>query len=213
MKILVTGFDPFGGESINPAFEAIKLIPDNIEGAEVFKVEIPTVFKESCEKLDQSIAEIKPDIVLCVGQAGGRFDITVERVAINIDDARIKDNKGNQPIDEIIYNDGKTAYLSNLPIKAMVKNITDNNIPCSVSNTAGTFVCNHLMYGLMYLIDKKYPDIKGGFVHVPFINEQVMDKRNMPYMSVEHIAKALELGLAAAVKNKEDIKEIGGKIC
>lgn len=213
MKILVTGFDPFGGESINPAFEAIKLIPDNIEGAEVFKVEIPTIFKESCEKLDQSIAEIKPDIVLCVGQAGGRFDITVERVAINIDDARIKDNKGNQPIDEIIYNDGKTAYLSNLPIKAMVKNITDNNIPCSVSNTAGTFVCNHLMYGLMYLIDKKYPDIKGGFVHVPFINEQVMDKRNMPYMSVEHIAKALELGLAAAVKNKEDIKEIGGKIC
>lgn len=213
MKILVTGFDPFGGESINPAFEAIKLVPDIIEGAEVFKVEIPTVFKESCEKLDQSISEIKPDIVLCVGQAGGRFDITVERVAINIDDARIKDNKGNQPIDEIIYRDGETAYLSNLPIKAMVKNITDNNIPCSVSNTAGTFVCNHLMYGLMYLIDKKYPDIKGGFVHVPFINEQVMDKRNMPYMSVEHIAKALELGLAAAVKNKEDIKEIGGKIC
>jgi len=213
MKVLVTGFEPFGGEPVNPALEAVKKLESNIAGAEVVKAELPTVFKKSIEKLEELIEREKPDITLCIGQAGGRFDITIERVAINMDDARIPDNEGNQPIDEPIYEDGENAYFAKLPIKAMVKEIRDNKIPASVSNTAGTFVCNHIMYGLLYLIDKKYPNIKGGFIHVPFIPEQVVNKRNTPSMSLEDITKGLTLAIKAAVENNEDIKETGGKIC
>lgn len=213
MKVLITGFDPFGGEKINPALEAVKKVKDEIANAQVIKVEIPTVFRKSLEALETAIETHKPDIVICIGQAGGRFDVTPERVAINLDDARIKDNEGNQPIDMPIYEDGEPAYFASLPIKAMVKEINDTGIPASVSNSAGTFVCNHLMYGLLYLIDKKYSNIKGGFIHVPFIPSQVVDKKNTPSMSLEDITKGLEYAIKAAVENSEDIKAIGGKIC
>jgi pyroglutamyl-peptidase len=213
MKVLITGFDPFGGEKINPAYEAVKGLNNTIAGAEIVKVEIPTVFGKSVEKLAEAIEREKPDITLCIGQAGGRFDVTIERVAINMDDARIADNDGNQPIDEKIFEDGSNAYFAKLPIKAMVKEIRENNIPASVSNTAGTFVCNHVMYGLLYNIDKKYPNMKGGFIHVPFIPEQVVDKRNMASMALKDITKALELAIKAAVENNKDLKETGGKIC
>lgn len=212
MKILVTGFDPFGGESINPALEAVKKISNNIDGVEIIKIEVPTVFKKSIDTLDKAMEEHKPDVVLCVGQAGGRFDITPEKVAINLDDARIKDNEGNNPIDELIFKDGETAYFSSLPVKAIVKSIKENNIPSSVSYSAGTFVCNHIMYGLLYLIDKKYKNVKGGFIHVPFIPSQVLEKKNMPSMALEDITKGLEFALKAIIENKEDIKETGGKI-
>lgn len=213
MKVLVTGFEPFGGEKINPALEAVKKLEDNIAGAKIVKAEIPTVFKKSIEKLEELIEKEKPDIVICVGQAGGRSEITIERVAININDARIPDNEGNQPIDEPIFKDGENAYFAKLPIKALVKEIRDNKIPASVSNTAGTFVCNHLMYGLLYLIDKKYPNMKGGFIHVPFIPEQVVNKRNIPSMSLEDIIKGLRAAIKAAIENEKDIKETDGKIC
>lgn len=213
MKVLITGFDPFGGEKINPALEAVKKVKEEIANVEVIKVEIPTVFRKSLEALEAAIETHKPDIVICIGQAGGRFDITPERVAINLDDARIKDNEGNQPIDMPIYEDGEPAYFASLPIKAMVKEINDNGIPASVSNSAGTFVCNHIMYGLLYLIDKKYNNIKGGFIHVPFIPSQVVDKKNTPSMSLEDITKGLECAIKAAVENSEDIRAIGGKIC
>jgi pyroglutamyl-peptidase len=123
MKLLITGFDPFGNESINPAWEAVKLLPSQIEGVEIIKLQIPTVFNESIDILLDGIKEYKPEIVICVGQAGGRYDISIERVAINLDDARIKDNKGNQPIDEPVYSDGESAYFTSLPIKAMVEEI------------------------------------------------------------------------------------------
>ena len=206
MKVLITGFDPFGGESINPALEAVKALPDTIAGAEIIKLEIPTVFRKSLEKIEENI-------VISVGQAGGRFGVTPERVAINIDDARIEDNEKNQPIDITIFEDGETAYFTNLPIKAMVKEMQDGGIPASVSNTAGTFVCNHVMYGIMYMIDKKYPNIKGGFIHVPYIPSQVVTKPNMPSMSASDITKGLELSIKAAVENKEDVKAVGGEIC
>ena len=212
MKILVTGFDPFGGESINPALEAVKKISDNIDGVEIIKIEVPTVFKKSIDTLDKAMEAHNPDVVLCVGQAGGRFDITPEKVAINLDDARIKDNECNNPIDEPIFKDGETAYFSSLPVKAIVKNIKEHNIPSSVSYSAGTFVCNHIMYGLLYLIDKKYKNVKGGFIHVPFIPSQVLEKKNMPSMALEDITKGVEFALKAIIENKEDIKETGGKI-
>ncbi|WP_010299599.1 pyroglutamyl-peptidase I [Clostridium senegalense] len=213
MKVLITGFDPFGGEKVNPALEAVKLLPNVIAGAEVIKLEIPTVFRKSVMHIDEAIKMNNPDIVIAVGQAGGRFGINPERVAINIDDARIKDNIGNQPIDIEIEKDGKEAYFSNLPIKAMVKKMNDNGIPAAVSNTAGTFVCNHVMYGILYLIDKKYPNIKGGFIHVPYIPKQVISKPNTPCMSLNDISKSLELCIEAAVENSEDLKITGGTIC
>lgn len=213
MKVLITGFDPFGGEDINPALEAVKLLPQNISGAEIIKLEIPTVFIKSLEKIEEAIVKHNPDIVISVGQAGGRFGVTPERVAINLDDARIKDNEGNQPIDISIFEDGEAAYFSNLPIKSMVKEMCEGGIPASVSNTAGTFVCNHVMYGVLYLINKKYPGIKGGFIHVPYIPSQVVTKPGTPSMSLTDISKGLELSIKAAIENNEDIKVVGGEIC
>lgn len=213
MKVLITGFDPFGGESINPAFEAVKRLPETIEGAEIIKIEIPTVFGKSFDVLKSAIEKHNPDVTLCIGQAGGRFEITIERVAINLDDARIADNDGNQPMDKVIFKDGKNAYFSNLPIKAMVEEMKKDHIPAAVSNTAGTFVCNHIMYSLLYLINKEYSAMRGGFIHVPFINEQVMDKRNMPYMNIDDITKGLIKAIEGAVKYEQDIEVIGGEIC
>ncbi|MGL4688294.1 MAG: pyroglutamyl-peptidase I [Fusobacteriaceae bacterium] len=211
-KILITGFDPFGGEKINPAYEAVKGLKNTIEGYEIIKREIPTVFVKSYEKLFALIKEIKPEIVICVGQAGGRFEITPERVAINLDDARIPDNEGNQPIDMEIFQDGKSAYFSNLPIKKIALAIQEKGIPSVVSNTAGTFVCNHVMYALMYFIEKNNLDMKGGFIHVPYLPEQVINKKGQPYMSQELITQGLEQSLICAIKNDSDGKIIGGEI-
>ncbi|MDP3386272.1 MAG: pyroglutamyl-peptidase I [Eubacteriales bacterium] len=212
MKILITGFDPFGGENVNPSYEAIKKISINNPSIEVITKELPTVFKKSIEVLDETIESVKPDVVVCTGQAGGRFDISLERVGINIIDARIPDNDGDQPVDENIFKDGQEAYFSTIPIKAIVKNMRENGIPASVSNTAGTFVCNCIFYGAMYLIDKKYPDIKGGFVHVPFLPEQVTEKVNIPSMSLENITRAFEVMIETIATTDKDIKEIGGTI-
>ncbi len=210
MKILVSGFDPFGGEKINPAIESVKLLPDEIKGAKIIKLEIPTVARKSLKKLEEVIEIEKPDVVINVGQAGGRTDISVERVGINMDDFRIKDNEGNQPIDEKIAEGGPDAYLVTIPIKAMVQKMIENKIPASVSNTAGTFVCNHVCYGMAYLASTKYPNMRTGFIHIPFLPEQVVDKRNMPSMPLEMIAKGLEYAIEAIVENKEDIKVEGG---
>ncbi len=213
MKILVTAFDPFGGESINPALEAVKLMKSTIEGAEIVKLEIPTVFNKSIEKVAAAILKENPDAVLCVGQAGGRFEVTPERVAINVDDARIPDNEGNQPIDKAIYEDGEPAYFTTLPVKAMVEAIRKEGLPSSLSNSAGTFVCNHIMYGVLYNIAKMDKDIRAGFVHVPFIPEQVAKRpAPAPSMSIPDIARALEASVSAIVKNEKDIVAVGGKI-
>ena len=211
MKCLVTGFDPFGGEEINPALEAVKLLPEEINGAKIVKLEIPTVFGKSAEVVQTKIEEIQPDVVLNIGQAGGRFAISPERVAINVDDARIPDNEGNQPVDEAIQPQGQPAYFSQLPIKAMVAAMKEAGIPAVVSNTAGTFVCNHIMYQVQYMIDTKYPTLKGGFIHVPFVPEQVVDKPGQPAMSLQDIAKGLEAAIGAIVdyQGKEDIKALG----
>lgn len=213
MKVLVTGFEPFGGENVNPSFEAVKNLDHTIAGAQIVKAQIATVFNKSIQQLDELIVKEQPDIVICVGQAGGRYDISIERIGINIDDARIKDNEGNQPIDKPIFADGENAYFSTLPIKAMVREIKNAHIPASISNTAGTFVCNHILYALLYLIHKKYPKIRGGFIHVPFCANQIIDKPNTPYMDIDKITEGLKYAVKAAVEHKEDIKTTGGAIC
>ncbi|AMC92923.1 pyrrolidone-carboxylate peptidase [Erysipelothrix larvae] len=210
-KILVTGFDPFGNEPINPAIEAVKLLPNEIKGVEIVKLEIPTIRYQSLELIDQTIQAVDPDAILSIGQAGGRFDMTVERVGINQDDFRIPDNGGNQPIDEPVYKDGQAAYFSNLPIKAMVEYMKKANIPASVSNTAGTFACNHVLYGVQYLIDTKYPGKKSGFMHIPFMTQQVVDKPNMPSLDIETMAKGIEAALEAIIDYQAgDIVKGGG---
>ena len=210
MKILVTGFDPFGGEKINPAIESVKKLPEEIAGAQIIKLEIPTVCHQSLNVIDEAIAKYDPDVILSIGQAGGRTDITVERVGINIDDCRIPDNAGQQIIDEPIYPDGPTAYFSNLPIKAMVAKIQEQHIPASVSNTAGTFVCNHVLYGVRHMIETKYQGKRSGFIHIPFLPQQVIDKKNMPSMSLNTIVEALCAAIEAIVTTQEDLKITGG---
>ena len=212
MKILITGFDPFGGEPVNPALEAVKLMKDEIAGAKIIKLEIPTVFRKSVEKIHEMMKAEQPDVVLSIGQAGGRFGVTPERVAINVDDARIKDNEGNQPVDTPIFTDGEAAYFSNLPVKAMVEAIKNKGLPSTLSNSAGTFVCNHVMYGVLYYIHKEFPNVRGGFIHVPFITDQVVTKPNVASMALADITEALESAVEAIVKNQKDIHAIGGKI-
>ncbi|HEL9641952.1 TPA: pyroglutamyl-peptidase I [Streptococcus suis] len=212
MKIIVTGFDPFGGEPINPALETIKSLPKTIAGAEIIIVEIPTVFDKAADVLEEKMTEHLPDAVLCIGQAGGRVDLTPERIAINQDDARIPDNEGQQPIDRTIRADGQPAYFSTLPIKAMVEAIHRIGLPASVSNTAGTFVCNHLMYQALYLAEKQFPKTKAGFLHIPFLPEQVVDKPGLASMSLNDIVRGVEVAIGAIVeyRDKEDIKKGGG---
>lgn len=212
MKALITGFDPFGGESINPAYEAVKQMSCNISGCDVVKQELPTVFYRSLELLEAAIDREKPDIVICVGQAGGRYGISLERVGINLDEARIEDNDGQAPKGTAIKAEGKNAYFSTLPNKAILKELTEAKIPSVLSYTAGTYVCNHVLYGLMHTIETKYPNIKGGFIHVPFLPEQVMDKKNMPYMSLDMMTQALELAVKASVENEQDIVYPAGEI-
>ena len=208
MKLLLTAFDPFGGEPINPALEAVKLVSDTVGSVQVVKLEVPTVFGKSIDKVAKAIETEKPDAVLCIGQAGGRFDLTPERVAINLDDARIKDN--DQPIDVPIFEDGAPAYFATLPIKAMVQSIRTAGLPASVSNTAGTFVCNHLMYGVLYTLAKNYPEVRGGFMHVPFIPSQVVNRPAAPSMNLQDIARGIEAAIAAIGENESDIAAAEG---
>lgn len=212
-KVLITGFDPFGGESINPALEAIKLLQNKtFSDIEIVTKEIPTVFYKSIKVLENYIEEVKPNLIICIGQAGGRSEITVERVAININDARIPDNENNQPIDTPIIVDGPAAYFSTIPIKLIVQNIKKAGIPASVSQTAGTFVCNHLFYGLRHIIATKYTDIAGGFIHIPYLPKQAIHHPGNPSMAIEDIVRALEIAINTSVSVDEDAKISGGTI-
>lgn len=212
MKVLVTGFEPFGCEKVNPALEAVKGLPAKIHGAEVRWLEVPTVFHKSTQVLEEEMSRYQPDFVLCIGQAGGRSSLTPERVAINQDDARIPDNEGNQPIDLPIRPDGSPAYFSSLPIKAMVQAIKKEGLPASVSNTAGTFVCNHLMYQALYLVEKKFPHVKAGFMHIPYMMEQVVNRPTTPAMSLVDIRRGIEAAIGAIIEHgDQDLKLVGGE--
>lgn len=154
--VLITGFEPFGGETVNPSWEVVKQLDGMIiRGQQVVAKQLPCVFGEALTVLKAALETYQPRLTIAVGQAGGRVDITVERVAINVDDARIPDNKGQQPIDEPIVANGPAACFSTLPIKAIVSALRQQGIPASVSQTAGTFVCNHVMYGLLHQLQEK----------------------------------------------------------
>lgn len=208
--VLVSAFDPFGGESINPAQQAVAALPGTVAGARVVTVVVPTVFGASIDALTAAIAEHEPDAVVCVGQAGGRFEVTPERVAINVDDARIPDNAGAQPIDTPVVPDGPPAYFATVPVKAMVQAIRDAGLPAALSNTAGTFVCNHLMYGALHHAATQRPGLRAGFVHVPFVPAQVVDKPATASMAPADITRALAAAIEAVVTHDDDIALAAG---
>lgn len=209
-RILLTGFEPFDGESSNPSWEAVRAAAaEPPAGLEITAVELPCVYGRSRTALREAVAAHDPDIVLCVGQAGGRPDLTVERVAVNIDDARIPDVSGAQPIDEPIVPGGPAAYFAALPVKACVAAVREAGVPASVSNTAGTFVCNHVFYDLMHLIATERPALRGGFVHVPYAPGQVAG-RSLPSLAVSAVAEGLRVIAATAARTNTDIKAVGG---
>ena len=214
MKILITGFDAFNGEKINPASLILEGLADEIDGHEIEKLLLPTAFYKVASMLEERIEKYQPDIIISLGQAGGRIDITVERVAINIADASIADNDGKTPIDEKIREDGENAYFATLPIKAIVENLREAKIPASVSNTAGTFVCNYVMYTDLYLAQKN-KNISAGFIHVPFLPAQVLDKRGMASMSLDDMLRAVEIIIKTSIsyKDKKDLEKAEGRIC
>lgn len=214
MNVLLTGFDPFGGEPVNPALEAVKKLDGLLlAGARVHTVEIPTVRGKAIARVKDAIAAFNPDIVICIGQAGGRTDLTVERVAINCDDFRIGDNEGNQPVDEPVVPGCPAAYFATMPIKKMVAALQARGIPAKVSNTAGTFVCNHVFYGLMYLLAHDSRQRRGGFIHVPYLPEQAARLKDQPSMALETIVEGLKTAVETAVENQEDAKVTGGTEC
>lgn len=212
MKVLVTGFDPFNNDTINPSWEAVKLLKENIAGADIVKLQVPTVFYNSIRLIREAMDREQPDVVLSVGQAYGRGDITPERVGINLSDASFPDNEGCQPTDEPIFDDGADGYFSTLPNKAMVEAIRAKGIPASVSTTAGTFLCNHVLYGVQYHIRRDFPGTRSGFIHIPCLPSQTVTMRGMPSMSLADDVTALEAAIEAIVTNERDITAVGGTI-
>ena len=201
MTILFTGFDPFGGESINPAWEAVKMLPDRIENITIVKRQIPTIFGKAGEEVIKAISETQPDAVICVGQAGGSPGIRLERIAVNLRDARSADNAGYIPTDEPVYPGGNGAYFATIPVKAIRDALTEAGITAGLSNSAGLFVCNDTMYTLLRYIDITAPSLYGGFIHVPFIPEQTNNKApDTPSMPLTEITRALEIAAAATAR-------------
>ena len=197
MRIMVTGFEPFGGDTINASWESVSALPDRIGDTEILRLRLPVTFEGCLPPVIAAIRAEHPDAVLCVGQAEGRSAITPERIAINLDDARIPDNAGCQPVDQPIRANGPAAYFATLLVKRMAQAILDAGIPASVSYTAGTFVCNHLMYGILDFCAREYPTIRAGFMHVPCQPEQTVNKENTPSMSKEDILQGVMAAISA----------------
>lgn len=195
MKCLVTAFEPFDKEPINPTMLMLEHLTKDLDGHEILKQVLPTTFGESAEIALARIAEVEPDVVLCLGQAGGRAAMTLERVAININDATIPDNAGAQPVDEPIVPDGPAAYFSTLPNKAVVKAMREAGIPAAISNSAGTYVCNQILYAVLHFIAENKLPTKAGFMHVPYLPVQVVEKPSMPSMSLDDMVRALEVAI------------------
>ena len=192
MKILITGFDPFAGESINPSYEIVKRLGD-IDGVELFKLEIPTVFEKAASIISNKIDEIKPDAVISIGQAGGRTSISPEIIGVNLRHASIEDNEKNKPDFEKIIEDGEDGLFSTIEVRDIVDDIKAAGIPADLSYSAGTFVCNDVLYSTLSYVERNNLDIKVGFIHVPFIPEQVISKKNTPSMTLENMVKAIEI--------------------
>jgi pyroglutamyl-peptidase len=210
--VLVTGFEPFAGEKSNPSWDICKQLPREIAGMRVETCKVPCEFRRSIEVVAEAIERLHPTLVICLGQAGGRTRLGIERVAVNVDDARIPDNKGVQPIDEMIAPNGPPAYFASIPVKAMAAAVRAAGVPAEVSNTAGTYVCNHVMYGVLHYLADSGHRARAGFIHVPYSEQQLMDKRDAPGMALESMVKGVHAAICAARENRHDIKAVEGTI-
>ena len=208
-SVLVTGFDPFGGSDVNPSWQAIHALHGReIAGHRIIGGELPTVFGAAIDRLHALMQEHRPRLVVCTGQAGGRAALSLERVAINVNDARIPDNRGARPIDTPIVPDGPAAYFTTLPIKAMLQSLLDEGVRAEVSQTAGTFVCNHTFYGLMHLLAQpQWQGVRGGMIHVPWLPEQ-----GQPSMRPDEIVRGLEVAIHCALSTWHDIRKEAGAL-
>ena len=207
-KILLTAFDPFGDDKINSALETMKQLPVEHAGAVIIKLQIPTVFGKASQcvidaiEID-AIEKEEPDAVVLLGMAGGRTAITPERVAINLEDARIEDNEGNKPDEQAIAKEGPVAYFSSLPIQEMVAAMQESGIPAYISNSAGTFVCNHLMYSVLHYLSMNQRSIPAGFIHLPYLPEQVVYRPTLASMSMETLVAGVEICLDVLMSSLE----------
>ena len=214
MTILLTGFEPFGGESVNPSWEIARALDGwACEGHAVRAVRLPCAFGDALRTLDEALAAHRPELVVCLGQAGGRAEISIERVAVNVDDARIPDNLGRQPIDAAVLPGGPVAYFSTLPIKAVAHDLREAGVAAAVSNTAGTFVCNHVFYALMHRLATApaLARARGGFVHVPYTPEQVAGRSGVPSMPLATQIEGIRQALRSAVLTRADLRETAGR--
>jgi pyroglutamyl-peptidase len=213
MKALVTGFDAFGGDKVNPSARAVRQLKRKLGGVVIHTAVLPTSYTRSAIALRGAIHEVRPDIVLCVGQAGGRAELCLERVAINVQDARIKDNDGKQPIDRPVVRDGPAAHFATLPIKACVAEMRKVGLPAQVSNTAGTFVCNNVFYALMDMAVRHPIPMRAGFLHVPYLPEQAARLGSAaPSMALEDIVRGIEIVVAVSGARQSDLHTAEGSI-
>jgi pyroglutamyl-peptidase len=208
--ILLTGFEPFGGETLNPSWEAVRALDGvRFQDRSVVAACLPVEFEAASHRLRELIAATHPCLVLCVGQAGGRERLSIERVAINVVDARIPDNAGARPIDEPIVVEGPAAYFATLPIKAMLEALHAARIPAEISQTAGTYVCNAAFYALMHAL-RDQPRVRGGFIHIPYAPEQATQHPQAPSMPLETIQQALRIVLDVALSTGGDRRIAAG---
>jgi pyroglutamyl-peptidase len=211
--LLVTGFEPFGGATVNPSGQAARALHGHvIGGARVVGIELPCVFGRSIDTLRAALESQRPQLVLALGQADGRCDFSLERVAINLDDARIADNAGAQPIDEPVAARGPTAYFATLPIKAMVAALRSAGYPASVSYSAGTFVCNHVFYGLQHALAARRRTVRSGFMHLPLLPEQAALEAGKPSLPLALLVEGVALALATALAVREDLRAGEGRL-
>jgi len=213
--ILITGFEPFDGESVNPSARLVLQLQGEViaPGARVEAVVLPCVFDEALAALEMHLDRLRPRLVLCCGQAGGRSALSFERVAINLDDARIPDNAGAQPIDRPVHAAGPAAYFTSLPVKAMTQALRSAGLPAEVSYSAGTFVCNHVFYGLMHLAQQRPWLRQAGFMHVPYLPEQAAHHPHAASMGLDTMSTGLRLALQRALQTAEDLHVSEGTIC
>ena len=209
-RVLLTGFDPFGGESVNPSWEAVRALDGRVvDGHRLVAAQLPTRVDTSLPTLDALLRQHRPVLVLCTGQAGGRAAISLERVAINVQDARIPDNDGAQPVDLPVLAGGPAAYFSSLPVKSMLAELRAHGLPAEVSQTAGTFVCNHVFYGLMHRLatEPALAGTRGGFVHVPWLPAQ-----GEPSLPADALVRGLEIAVACALRTRTDLRLQAGAV-
>ncbi|MRX07824.1 pyroglutamyl-peptidase I [Pseudoduganella sp. FT25W] len=209
--ILLTGFEPFNKETINPSWEAVQLLDGWHEGEFVVHArQLPCAFGKALKTIHRAVEELQPSIVISVGQAGGRVDLSVERVAINVDDAPYADNQQRQPVDQPIVNGGPAAYFSTLPIKAIVHELREAGLPASVSQSAGTFVCNHVFYGLMHQAHEWGTTMRAGFIHIPYLPQQAARHPGTASMKLEDVVEGLRIAVRTTLAHTVDVREAGG---